>query len=227
MSHFLVIGLNTMGRTLARELVRRGAEVTAVDKDRDKTRRIMQDVDHVLAFDTTDRRALGSLPIHDFEQIVVCLGHAFEAAERTTLALEDFGAQSIINMATTGQRRDILLAIGADRVLTPGLLQARNLAVELTESLIDAFWFVNREQGLAELTLRTAVELRRDEVDRFFGDKVRFVGVRPPMEPDDDPRKGGPLFSMPSDLVLDAGQRLLLFGQPDDIARVARKRLGR
>ncbi|MCA9320029.1 MAG: NAD-binding protein [Planctomycetes bacterium] len=227
-SHILVIGLNTMGRTLARELVRRGSKVTVVDRDRDRTRRIMDEVDHALTFDSTDRRALETLDIAAFDRVVVCMGHAFEAAERTTLALLDFGARSVVNTATTSQRRDILLEIGAHQVLTPGLLQARNLAVELVETTIDSFFFVDHDLGLAEVRLESPLGLDEAALSGVFGPKVRYVGFRrKPAASTDEPAPARNAIELGAPNSLVPGDSVLLFGDPAAVARAARKHLGR
>ena len=210
MPHFLVIGLNTLGRTLARELVRRGAKVTAVDRDRDMTRRLMNEVDQILCFDAADRRALETLPIKTYDHVVVCMGHAFEAAERTTLALCELGAEAITNVATTSQRRDILEMIGAQRVMTPGLLQARNLAIELTEPAIAAFWHVGPDAGVAEVPLTGIATMGQLPAS----ERVRCIGGR---------RSGHEDFVVGDGATFQAGDHLIVFGEPSEIVQWARR----
>ena len=223
MSEFLVIGLSSLGRTLALELVRLGAEVTVADHTAERIDRIKNRVEAALTLDSTDRHAIETLDVARFDHVIVCMAQQFEVAERTTLALLDCGARAVTNVATTSQRGEILRIIGAQRVLTPGLLQARNLAVELTEPTIASFWFVSEEQGMAAVPVPGPVELSAADLPGFFGPKVRYVAVaRRTEEADETPayEPGGA-----DGVNLLAGDSLLVFGRPTDIAQFVKKTL--
>ena len=190
MSSFLVIGLNAMGRALTQELSRRGAKVTVADRDDERIGRHKDLVSAALCLDTTDRNALTVLEVEQFDHVIVCMSHRFEEAERSTLALHDLGAKGVTNFATTKGRSDILYAIGAERVVTPGLLQARNLAVTLCEELIESFWFVGDEQGMAEVLVRHELELSAETIGGINRGKVRYPGVSATRRPRTRPGRG-------------------------------------
>lgn len=222
-STFLVIGLNAMGRTLARELSHRGATVTVADASEARVSRIKNEVGRALVIDTTDRDALRDVHAERFEHVIVCMGHQFEASELTTLALRDVGVEKVTAVATTRQRRDILKALGAVDVVTPGIDKARNLAVELSEELIHSFSYVNTVQGFAEVIVKKRVEVDQAVIAGLRDLGVRFVASRPAVAENHDDAP----FEMPGPetIVLKAGDRVLLFGGPDGIVRAAKKKL--
>ncbi|MCB9833953.1 MAG: TrkA family potassium uptake protein [Planctomycetes bacterium] len=219
MAHFLVIGMNSFGRNLARDLLARGHEVVVVDRDVDRINRIRYDVPDAVRFDATDRDALEAFDVKRFDHVVVCMGHLFEAAERATLALIDVGARAVTNLATTRGRRDILRAIGADRVVAPGLDLARNLAVVLSEKEIISFVYLDRSQGIAELALSRHLNLTR-EWPELLGPGTRTIGIRRAGRRDEEtPIECSELTGV----VLEAGDRIVAFGPPELIAERARK----
>ena len=108
----LVIGLGTVGRSLVEELNVRHCEVAVIDLDPARVERVKEDVELAEVMHCTDLGALEEIKAASYDHVVVCLGSSFEAAERTTLRLEDLGARHVINVAKTRQRGEILKPAG-------------------------------------------------------------------------------------------------------------------
>lgn len=214
MAAFLVIGLNALGRNLARELHNRGHKVTVGDISQDRINRICHDIPRAVRLDTTERDALKELNIPKFEHIIVCMGHRFEVAERTTLALRDLGALKVTNVATTKVRAEILHKIGADHVVTPGLELARNLAVALDDKRIDKFTFVDHEMGIAEIAAVQPLTLTEDWRS-LLGDDCVVTGVR---RENRQENKGQAEIANLSGVALEVGDHLLVYGDPEKIS---------
>ncbi|MFT7618195.1 MAG: Trk K+ transport system NAD-binding subunit [Planctomycetota bacterium] len=214
MAAFLVIGLNALGRRLARELHDRGHKVTAADISQDRINRICHEIPSVVRLDTTDRDALKELTVPQFDHVIVCMGHRFEVAERTTLALRDEKAQGVTNVATTEVRAEILRRIGADRVVTPGLDLARNLAVSLDDKRIDRFIFVDDELGFAEIAVNQPITLTDDWRD-LLGDGCVVTGIRRENRSEDSGRAE---IANLAGVCLEVGDHLLVYGDPEIIS---------
>ena len=213
MPQFFVIGLNALGRSLARELYARGNKVKLGDISQDRINRMCQEIPDVVRIDSTERDALSELHVDQFDHIIVCMGHRFEVAERTTLALKDLGAKKITNVATTEVRARILKEIGADEVITPGLELSRNLAVALTDTRIDKFTFVDGKLGIAEVSVPQAFTFP-DAWRESLGESCVVTGVRRRPEENRDVEKknlGG--------VSLEVGDRLIVYGAPEAISR--------
>lgn len=119
MKRFAVIGLGRFGRRLAVMLARAGAEVIAVDRDRDVIEDIRDSVTLAICMDGTDENALRTQGLDKVDVAVVGLGTDFENAMLTTVILKQLGVPLVVSRATTVVRADILKRIGADALVNP------------------------------------------------------------------------------------------------------------
>jgi trk system potassium uptake protein TrkA len=124
MERYAVIGLGRFGRKLATLLAEAGAEVIAVDRQKESVDAIRDTVALAVALDSTDREALRVQGIHQVDVAVVGIGSNFEANLLTTTILKELGAPRVISRATTDRRARILSRIGADSVANPELESA-------------------------------------------------------------------------------------------------------
>lgn len=215
----LVIGLNALGRTLALELSAADNEVTVVDREEIRIGRIAERVHRALVMDANDRTALASIDVPSFDEIVVCMSHQFDCAQIAIYLLARvFDHRSVTGFATTMERRTILQKIGARRVISPGIFQARNLAVAVTDPLLEHFTFVSETQGTAEVVLDGPLRLTTDDLRTLFGARIRLVGHR---------RAGEPAYALAteSEIELAKGDSILVFGEPAALGRFVRRQL--
>jgi trk system potassium uptake protein len=201
---FVVIGLGRFGGSVARDLARRGASVLGIDRDIDIARRHAEDLTDVAMLDSTDEASLRSVDIGAYKTAVVAMGSNFEANLITVSILKQFGVPVIIAKALTSRQRDILLRMGATRVILPeqeaGEMLSRtlmhpNLIDELrlgdTHALADmrlpAAWAgqtlqqlnVRAEHGVSVLVVRrgSAVTVAPDAAFRLeAGDVITVAG---------------------------------------------------
>lgn len=138
---FAVIGLGRFGLSLAVSLAKSGHNVLGIDKDKILVQRASQELTRVVMLDSTDEQALKAVDITSFDQVVVAIGSDFESNLLTTAVLKDLGVKSIICKTTTKRQRDILLRMGADRVVLPeyeaGQRLARSLLVPGALDMLD------------------------------------------------------------------------------------------
>ncbi len=212
MAQFLIIGLNALGRNLARELHRREHQLKLADASQDRINRMCHEIPDVVRLDTTDKEALRELNIPRFDHVIVCMGHRFEDAERTTLALKDLEARKVTNVATTIVRARILKEIGADQVVTPGLEVSRNLAVALDDERMESFVYVDREVGVAEVAVVRPITLP-DDWRGFLGDDCVVTGIRR------QSTEGGKAeIAHLAQVALEVGDHLIVYGRPAAIS---------
>jgi trk system potassium uptake protein TrkA len=131
---YAVIGLGRFGRSLARRLDLLGLTVAALDIDPRKTRLLADDVSSALTVDSTIEAALREADIESCHTVIVAIGgDNFEASALTTISLAKMGIQNIIALATSPRQEEILLSIGAHRVLNPDEDSGVRLADELAD----------------------------------------------------------------------------------------------
>ncbi len=131
-SEFAVIGLGRFGSSLARTLVGRGASVLGIDRSPEPVQDLADELTQTVVLDATNEAALREVDITSFGTVIVAIGSNFEANLLTTVALRELGVTNIICKATNLRQRDILLKVGAHRVVLPEYEAGYRLALELT-----------------------------------------------------------------------------------------------
>jgi trk system potassium uptake protein TrkA len=115
----LVIGLGRFGMSAARELMRLGHDVLAVDRDETAVNEIAPEVTHAVQADATDVEALKSIGAADFAHAIVAISSEAEPSIFATMALKQLGVANVVAKAGTTLHGSILERVGADRVVYP------------------------------------------------------------------------------------------------------------
>ncbi len=134
MKRFAVIGLGRFGSRLALTLTASGAEVLAIDRDREVVENIRDEVTHAVRLDSTDKDALKSQGVERVDVAIVGMGqagHGFEAAILTVVNLKQLGVPHIYARAENQTAGQVLTAIGADEVIYPEIETAQRWAYRL------------------------------------------------------------------------------------------------
>lgn len=150
---FAVIGLGRFGSALALTLESMGHHVLGVDTNMDIVQAMSSRLSHVVSLDSTDEDALRSVDIVEFETVVVAIGTDFENNLLTTVALKNLGVQNVICKANSRRQGDILLKIGADRVVLPEHEAGQRLAEELINPILLDRFHLDRDYSIAELAV--------------------------------------------------------------------------
>ena len=164
-----VIGLGRFGTSLALTLTSHGYTVLGIDRDPQLVQNVSTDIAHAATLDATDEDALREVEITAFDTVVVAIGNDFESNLMATVALKHLGIPQIISKALSGRQREILLKVGADRVVQPEQDAGRRLAEELMAPAMLERLPLGPEHGVGELYApptfvgRTLAELRLRE----------------------------------------------------------------
>jgi trk system potassium uptake protein len=129
---FAIIGLGRFGGSLARRLEELGQSVLGIDIDPRKAKEISNDITETVVLDATDPEALEQVDITSFKTVVIAIEDEFEASALITSSLKGMGIPSLICVAGSGRHKEILLRIGADRVIIPKEESGFLLADELS-----------------------------------------------------------------------------------------------
>lgn len=169
-----VIGLGQFGAHLARDLVRMGCEVLAIDVAERRVENLRDDVQRCLIGDARDQQMLENALPPGVDEVVICLGDGhLEASVLCALNLKHIGIKSIRARAANDDHAEILRAVGATETIFPlrdaSQRTARGIA---TPSIHDMFPLSENHRimeieaprracgrTLAELNLRTAFDL--------------------------------------------------------------------
>jgi trk system potassium uptake protein TrkA len=203
---FAVFGLGRYGTALAKELVQSGADVLAVDSDKDIVNSVVQDIPLSKCADVTDPEVIKQLGISNVDVVVIAMATNLEASVMATMLCKEAGVKTVIAKCGSEMECKILSKIGADQVIFPekesGVRLAKKLVnfglVDLVELSKDASLFelkVRPEwvgKSLIELNLRkkygfnVVAIFENEEVntyiapDRPLDDSMRLIAIGNP-----------------------------------------------
>lgn len=129
---FAIIGLNRFGSTLARRLEALGHPVLGIDIDPRAVKDIADEITEAVVLDAMDEDALRQVDIAAFQTVIVSIPRDFEANALITSTLKKMGISQVICESNSDRHRQILLRIGADRVILPDEESGYQLADELS-----------------------------------------------------------------------------------------------
>jgi len=115
-----VIGLGQFGTHLARDLVKMGCEVLAIDAEERRVHAVRDDVHRALIGDARDPQMLESVLTPSVNEGVICLGEKnLEPSILCALNLKRLGIKSIRATAANDDHAQILLRVGATETIFP------------------------------------------------------------------------------------------------------------
>lgn len=214
---FAVIGLSSFGVSLASHLSHSGAEVTAIDLDRDKVEEVSDEVAASVIVDCTDSAQVASLELEEMDAVIVAVEDDIGSMVLILAVLLEQGLRNVYVRVTSERERRIVAKLGARGTIFPAESAARSFARSLLfggdfetlplgdkHSLLSISvptLLVGREVGdlkLREkhgLNLVTVMEVSED------GREERCCGVPSPKQ------------------ALAKGSKLILFGLEKDLRR--------
>jgi trk system potassium uptake protein TrkA len=148
--YFVVVGLGTFGLTVSSELLKRGCQVTAIDKDEKKVELASEFAIDVIIADGRDKKPLEEAGVSSADAAVVSIGEDLEASFLVTLHLKELGIPWIVTKASSPSQGEILEKIGADRIIYPEEEIARKLAEQLLNPSIINYLKLNEKVGILE-----------------------------------------------------------------------------
>jgi len=151
MKSYIIIGLGRFGREVALRLCEFGCEVLAVDVSSDLVQQIANDVTHAVVADARDKEVLRALGAVDFECAIVAIGGSLADSVLATMNLKELGIPRIICKAHDETHRQVLLKLGADRVVIPEQENAARLARSLSSPNVLDYIELSEEYGIIEV----------------------------------------------------------------------------
>ncbi len=159
--HVAIFGLGRFGTQLARELVRIGTTVLAVDSNPENVRAIVDEVSLAAQGDATDVEFLRTLGLDSFDSVVVAIGNDVGASVLATLTLKrQLFHRHVLAKARDEQHRRSLELAGADVALNPEQEAATRLAHTLGSVGVDDYMSLDGASGIAKIKAPVAAQGR-------------------------------------------------------------------
>ena len=116
---FIVIGLGYFGSTLAMNLTQQGHEVIGIDNRYEKIEEFKDSITHVMEMDTTNEKAVKSLPLDDSDAVIVAIGEDVGSSILTLSILKNLNVHRVIGRIISTVHSNILKQIGIEEVIHP------------------------------------------------------------------------------------------------------------
>ena len=128
---YAVFGLGRYGIAVARELIKSGADVLAVDIDEENVNDAIAEIPLCKCADVTDANVIDKLGIANFDVVIIAMASNLEASVMATTLCKEVGVERVIVKCANEMHQKILNRIGADEVVFPenesGTRLAKNL----------------------------------------------------------------------------------------------------
>lgn len=155
MRSYIVVGLGRFGSETAKRLCELGGEVLAIDHSHELVQQISADVTQAVVGDARDKEVLKALGAADFDCAIVAIGDSLGDSVLATMNLKELGIPYVICKAHDEVHRQVLLKLGADKVVIPEQEQASRLARNLTSPNVLDYIELSNDYGIIEVPAPT------------------------------------------------------------------------
>ena len=161
-----VIGLGRFGSSVARVCHELGYDVTAIDVDEARVAEAADYATLAAQADGSDEQALLSLGVDRSEVGVVGQGQNIEASISCALILKRIGVPWVIAKAETDLHGEILVKVGADRIVFPESEAGNQVAHSIEIRHLVAYMNLTHTSGVARMEVpTTAVRQSVGQID--------------------------------------------------------------
>lgn len=179
---FAILGLGIFGSTIAKTLSEYGYDVIGIDTDISCVDRVSDFVTQAVQADFTDIDQLRSIGVEDVDVAVIATGSKLEASVMAVLHLKELGVPFILAKAKNKVYMQILLKVGADRVVRPEKEMGERVAKSLLSQNIIDMVDIDEDYSMMELSAPhdwVGKSLIKLDLRAKFG--VNVLGVRETM----------------------------------------------
>ena len=179
----VVFGLGKFGRSLAAELDRNGAEVLAVDIDKEVAQSFSTEYPNIeiKICDVNDSSVLGSLGISNMDAAVIAITGNLDSSIIATMYAKEAGVPMIFAKAKDDTHSRILNKLGADRVIIPEKTTGIHAAQQiLTDNVLD-YIELSKEVRMVEISPRNEwIGKTIKELNLRKKEHINIIAIRTP-----------------------------------------------
>ena len=151
MKSYIVVGLGRFGSEAAKRLCELGGEVLAIDCRSELVQHISSFVTQAVVADARDKGVLKALGVENFDCAIVAIGDSLGDSVLATMNLKELGVPYVVCKAYDETHRQVLLKLGANKVVIPEQEQANRLARSLSSANVLDYIELSDEFGIIEV----------------------------------------------------------------------------
>lgn len=210
-----VLGLGLFGVSVAKTLAKNNIEVIAMDKNMDHVEEVSEYVVNAVQGDFTKLDNLEAALVNTADVAIVATGELLEATIMAIFHLKKLGVPQIIVKTKNLMYRDVLLKVGANRVLLPEVEIGIELGSELSEARVQDLLELDDDYHIIEIdALNEWHGKRLSEMNLVKDYKLNVFGVKA-----QDSLKYN--FLVESNYIFSKGDRVVVLSGNEKINREA------
>ena len=220
---FAVIGLGQFGEAIARSLSSKGAQVMAIDANPDRVDYISSEVTYAVALDATDKKALESQNIQDFDAVVISIGEDFESLLLCAVNLIELKVPRIIARAKGNANKLILQRLGIEEIFQPEFEVGAVVAERLLNPSLLSFMKMPDQYAIMEITPpRKLIGKRLDEISLRKNYHINLITIKRHSEDaTENSLETMHITGVPqADTVIHENDQLVIFGREKDFLKL-------
>ena len=136
-----ILGLGIFGTSIAKTLCKYNCNIIAVDDHENQINQLESILTRGVVGDISDKDLLRAAGIDTCDTVVIATGSNLEASVLAVLHCKSLGIPKVVAKAKSKTTREVLLKIGADRVISPeretGISLAKHLLHDATTHVIE------------------------------------------------------------------------------------------
>ncbi len=151
---FAVLGMGKFGLSVAHELYEAGADVLAVDRNKERLQSVAQYATYAVAADIEDAEAVDSLGLSNMDGVVIAVTENLNASILATIYAKEAGVPYVIAKAKDETHIKILKKLGADMTVLPEYESGIRIARHLVTGNILNFVELSADIRMVEISIR-------------------------------------------------------------------------
>ena len=153
--NYIIFGLGRYGLSVAKELVKSGVDVLAVDIEEENVNNAAVDLPVCKCADATDVKVIKQLGVSNFDVAIVCMAGNLEASVMTVVLCKEAGVKTVIAKCSNETHQKILMKVGADKVVIPEYESGVRLAKSLLSSGFVDTISLSEDISIVDITVPT------------------------------------------------------------------------
>ena len=205
MKSILLIGLNSFGTLIAKQLYNLGHQVMAVDRNESRVNALLPIVTDAQIGDSTNEAFLRSLGIPGYDVCIVTIGGDFQSSLETTALLKELGGRLLVSRADRDVQAKFLLRNGADEVIMPEKQAAEWAAIRYASNHILDYIRLDDDHAIYEVTVPSewiGKTIGQIDIRKRFG--ITIMAVK---------KNGRMILSVTPETLLKKGITMLVLGE--------------
>ncbi len=151
---YAVIGLGQFGIALVEELVDKGVDVIALDRNEESVKKVSNILSTCFVADSTNEDALTQLGIKDVDAAIIAFGENEKAMILTTVILKELGVKRIIVRVDNDYYIPIMERLGASEIISPQKSAGIALANRLESSDYKDYYKLDRKYDVVSIMVK-------------------------------------------------------------------------